>query len=209
MKKAGYRRDITDHYGIWQRMTKDEINECPIKNYEGPIHLIHSEDKLSEAVEHLKKESILGFDTETRPAFRKGESYSPALIQLAGETDVFIFQIQNNGLLLPLIEILADPEIVKAGVSINYDISELRKVAEFEPAGFTDLGDIAKEIGIQNHSLRGLAAVLLGFRISKGASTSNWEKKNLTHAQIRYAATDAWVGRELYIKLNADNVEKS
>lgn len=182
-------------------MTKDEINQCPIQKYDGPVHIIRSEDELQKAVHQLKKEQILGFDTETRPAFRKGESYSPALIQLAGENQVFIFQIKHLGLPSPLMEILSNPDIIKAGVSINYDIAELRKVTEFEPAGFCDLGDIAKEIGIQNHGLRGLTAVLLGFRISKGASTSNWENNNLNTAQIIYAATDAWAGRELYLKL--------
>ncbi len=186
----------------WPRMSKEGINACPIRKYDGPVHLISSAAELSTAViQQLKNEKILGFDTETRPAFRKGEHYSPALIQLAGESCVFIIQLKQVGLPRPLLDILADPEIIKAGVSIDYDISELRNVADFVPAGFVDLGDVAKGIGIQNHGLRGLSAVVLGFRIGKGASTSNWESRTLTHAQIKYAATDAWVGRELYNKL--------
>jgi len=202
MKKKDYYQKIAkNHPTCWKRMTKDEINKCPIRKYEGSVHIIRSESELSEAVHCLKKERFLGFDTETRPAFTKGEHYPPALIQLAGETDVFIFQIKHHILFRDLIDIFTDPNIVKAGVAINYDIAELRKVVEFEPAGFVDLGDIAHEFGIQNHGLRGLTAVLLGFRISKGASTSNWENRTLTPAQITYAATDAWVGRKLYIKL--------
>jgi len=202
MKKRDSHQKITGNYPTcWKRMTKDEINTCPIRRYEGAVHIIRSECELDEAVRCLKNERYLGFDTETRPAFRKGEHYSPALIQLAGETDVFIFQIKYYTLLQALIDIFTDSNIVKAGVAINYDIKELRKVVEFEPAGFVDLGDAAQKLGIQNHGLRGLTAVLLGFRISKGASTSNWENRNLTPAQITYAATDAWVGRQLYIKL--------
>ena len=182
----------------WERMQKDEINERPIRRYEGKIHLVRSSSELPEAVSRLEKESILGFDTETRPAYRKGESYPPALLQLAGENEVFIFQLRFTGLPRPLLEILANPNIIKAGVSLNYDIRELRNLAQFEPGGFVDIGELAKKNGIQNHGLRGLAAVLLGFRISKSAKTTNWDRSELMQGQILYAATDAWVGRELY-----------
>ena len=189
----------------WERMQKDEINERPIKRYEGKVHFIRSEAELQEAVRLLEKESILGFDTETRPAYRKGESYPPALLQLAGENEAFIFQLKFTGLPRPLLGILANPDIIKAGVSLNHDISELRTMAQFEPAGFVDIGNLAKKNGIQNHGLRGLAAVLLGFRISKSAKTSNWASNELTPAQIIYAATDAWVGRELYLEMRKIN----
>ncbi len=186
---------------LWQRMSKAEINDCPLMKYEGAIHLVRSEDQISSAVNALKKEKLLGFDTETRPTFRKGEHYLPALIQLAGEKAVYLFQLKCLGLPGPLVSILEDQNIIKAGVSIDYDIAELKHLADFEPGGFIDLGDVAKDLGVKNHGLRGLSAVVLGFRISKGASTSNWENRNLTHSQIKYAATDAWVGRELYQKL--------
>jgi len=190
---------------IWKRLSKKEINEFPIQRYEGQIVLIRTQEELLNAVEILKRETILGFDTETRPAFKKGEHYTPALLQLGGEKGVFLFQLKHTGLPEPLTEILSNPNIIKAGVSIDYDISELQDIAEFEPMGFIELSDKAKELGIQNLGLRGLAAVLLGFRISKGASTSNWENDKLNNSQIIYAATDAWVGRELYIKLYLNN----
>jgi ribonuclease D len=182
-------------------MQKDEINECPIRRYEGKVHLIRSASELPGAVSQLEKEGILGFDTETRPAYRKGESYPPALLQLAGENEVFIFQLRFTGLPHPLLGILSNPNIIKAGVSLNYDIRELRNLAQFEPGGFVDIGELAKKNGIQNHGLRGLAAVLLGFRISKSAKTTNWDRSELMPAQILYAATDAWVGRELYMEM--------
>ena len=190
---------------VWARMQKDEINERPMKKYEGTVHLIRSESELTDAVSRLEKESILGFDTETRPAYRKGESYLPALLQLAGENEVFIFQLKFTGLPRPLLGILTNSDIIKAGVSLNYDISELRNLAQFEPAGFVDIGSLAKKHGMQNHGLRGLAAVLLGFRISKSAKTSNWASNDLTPSQIIYAATDAWVGRELYLEMQRIN----
>lgn len=192
---------IDPRAGFAERMTKEEINTCPIRRWEGEVHVVRTPAELSQAVHALTQETILGFDTETRPAYHKGESYLPSLLQLAGEKEVFLFQLKHLGLPGPLRKILADQKVVKAGVALSYDLQELHKLAPFNPAGFVDLGRLAKEAEIKNHGLRGLAAVLLGFRIAKGAQTSNWARDVLAPAQIQYAATDAWVGRELYLKL--------
>lgn len=184
-----------------QRMGRDEINLCPIRRYEGPVHVVRSPEELTEALRLLERETLLGFDTETRPAYHKGQSYPPALLQLAGEQAVFLFQLKHLGLPPPLRSILAEPGIIKAGVALDHDLRELRKLAPFAPAGFTDLGRMAREAGLKNHGLRGLAAVLLGFRIGKANRTSNWSRDILDPGQIRYAATDAWVGRELYLRM--------
>jgi ribonuclease D len=170
-----------------------------MERWTGPISLVRSSDGLSAAMTRLAGQTLLGFDTETRAAFNKGESYLPSLLQLAGNNEVFIFQLKHLGLAKPLCEILADPAIIKAGVSLDYDIRELKKLARFKAAGFVDLGNVAKKSGIKNHGLRGLAAVLLRIRIAKGLQTSNWAKDVLTPQQLRYAATDAWVGRRLYL----------
>jgi len=189
--------------GFAHRMTKEEINACPMRRWEGPVHVVRTAEELGRAVRALAGETILGFDTETRPAYHKGESYLPSLLQLAGEKEVYLFQLKLLGLPGLLREILADPKVVKAGVSLAYDLQELHHLAPFKPAGFVDLGTLAKKAEIKNHGLRGLAAVLLGFRIAKGAQTSNWARDVLAPAQVQYAATDAWVGRELYLKLGA------
>lgn len=180
-------------------MGKDEINACPMEHWTGRTSVVRSRDELAAAMRRLAGRTLLGFDTETRPAYKKGESYLPALLQLAGDDEVFLFQLKHLGLPKPLREILADPAIIKAGVSLDYDIRELKKLALFKAAGFVDLGNLAKQMGSKNHGLRGLAAVFLGLRISKGAQTSNWAKDALTPQQIQYAATDAWVGRRLYL----------
>jgi ribonuclease D len=191
----------TNRPGFDRRMSKDEINDCPIARWKGPVNVVRTKQELPTAMRKLAGHALLGFDTETRPAYTKGESYPPALLQLASETDVFIFQFKHLGLAKPLRDILADPAIIKTGVSLDYDIQELKKMSHFKTAGFVDLGDLAKKEGIKNHGLRGLAAVLLGVRIAKGAQTSNWAKDILTPHQIQYAATDAWIGRKLYLAL--------
>ncbi len=185
----------------WPRMTKQQINARPIRKYQGPIHLIRESEQIEPAVRQLEKEKVLGFDTETRPTFRVGESYLPAVLQLVGEQAAYVFQLHHCRLSKALRRLLANPKIVKAGVGLDRDVLELNKLAPFKPAGFVDVGELARQAGSRNHGLRGLAALLLEFRVSKNCQTSNWANGTLTQEQIEYAATDAWVGRELYHKL--------
>ena len=179
-------------------ITKAEINELPMRQYDGPIILCKTEAEANAATEKLLKETLLGFDTETRPAFRKGECYDPSLIQLATETEVYLFQIQQCGLTPGLIQLLSDKNIIKAGVAIDRDISELQAMVDFEPDAFIELADCAKQALIKNLGLRGLTAILFNFRISKKEQVSNWARSDLTPSQQRYASTDAWLGRKLY-----------
>ncbi len=172
-----------------------------MRKYEGPIHVIQTPADAKRAAETLSAETLLGFDTETRSAFRVGESYSPSLLQLASAREVFLFQIELTGLVPELCDILSDPKIIKSGVAIRRDVNELRDMVAFTPAGFVDLADCAKRSKIKNLGLRGLGALFLGFRISKGEQVSNWAKRELTRSQIAYAATDAWVGREIYLQM--------
>jgi len=185
----------------WPRMTKEQIKKLPVGKYPGPIHLIQKPEQIERAVKELEKETVLGFDTETRPTFRVGESYLPAVLQLVGARAAYVFQLQRCRFSKALRCLLANPEIIKAGVAWDRDVHDLKKLAPFKPAGFVDVGELAKQAGCSNHGLGGLAALLLNFRLSKSCQTSNWAQETLTRAQIKYAATDAWVGRELYHKL--------
>ncbi|MCM8761549.1 MAG: 3'-5' exonuclease domain-containing protein 2, partial [Candidatus Omnitrophica bacterium] len=138
-----------------------------------------------------------------RPAFKAGQSYPPALVQLAGSSGVYIFQLRNIGSHEPLAAILADKKTVKAGVAVNDDINKLKTVFSFNPAGFIELAALSAGLGIKNAGLRGLAALLFGFKISKSARVSRWDLPHLSREQIIYAATDAWICREIYFALRA------
>ncbi len=183
-------------------MSKAEINTLPLRRYDGPVSVVKTQSDLKRAIRKLKGEKVLGFDTETRPSFKKGQSYQPTLIQLAARDEVFLFHLGHCPLNDGLLGILENPAILKAGVATVRDLAELRALQPFEPGGFVNLEDKARALGFQNQGLRGMVAALLGFRISKRAQTSNWSRKELTPAQITYAATDAWVSRELYAALD-------
>jgi len=188
------------------KLSKTEINSLPLRYYNGPIRIIQTAEQAKDACTILIKEKLLGFDTETRPAFNKGQSYLPSLLQLAGTKVVYLFQLSKCGLPDSITNLLSNVNIIKSGVAIDQDLIELQQILNFKPGGFIDLGDIARSNGLPHHGLRGLAAFLLNFRISKSVRTSNWSTNQLTKKQIKYAATDAWLGRELYLKYKQINV---
>ena len=179
-------------------MPKEEIQALPLASYTGDIHFIREPDAARRAALELSSAPLLGFDTDTSPTFRKGESHPPALLQLCGSKAVYIFRLLDVGLPPELATLLSSPAIVKAGVAVRHDVSELRDLADFNAAGFVDLGTAARDQGLQHHGLRGLAALLLDCRISKGAQLTNWSRTDLTQAALNYAATDAWIGYRLY-----------
>ncbi len=172
----------------------------PMISWEGPVELVESVEAAEAAVFELQKESLLGFDTETRPCFKKGEYHPPALVQLANAHKVWLFRICRMDTLKPLIPLLENPAVLKSGVAIQDDVKELRRLEEFSPAGFVDITSISVPAGIGSRGLRALCGILMGGRISKKAQVSNWAREKLDARQINYAATDAWISRELYLK---------
>lgn len=179
-------------------ISNEEMLLLPLRAYTGKVVLVQTADELELALKQLEKADILGFDTETRPSFRRGESYKVALVQLATADAVYLIQIQKTGLSESFARLLSDPNIIKAGVAIRDDIKGLQKYRRYDAEGFVDLSIVAREKGIGVESVKKLTALLLGFRISKSAQTSNWETPTLTEKQIEYAATDAWVCLEIY-----------
>jgi ribonuclease D len=184
-------------------ISRDRVNALPLLRYAGPVTVVSRADEVAAVREHLRGETLLGFDTETRPAFRVGERHPVALLQLAGAEHVFVFQLQGIGALDPLFEILADPAVLKVGVEVQHDVAELARLRAFTPRGFVDVGGLARERDVRTTGLRSLCAMFLGGRLAKGTKTSDWSRRELTAGQVMYAATDAWAGRELYLRLAA------
>jgi ribonuclease D len=183
-------------------LSPEAINELPIRRYEGDVRLVATPDDLDGATADFAAERVVGFDTETRPAFRAGQSYPPALAQVATARAVYLFQLAQIDCSTLLASLLGSPT-VKAGVGLADDLRLLRPMFDFTPAAILDLGSVARRHGLERSGVRALAALFLGIRIPKGTKTSNWAARRLSAAQIAYAATDAWVCRELYLKFEA------
>jgi len=188
-----------EHYR--RKLRNEDINALPMVRYEGEVRLVRSEDELEEALDLLAREDLLGFDTETRPSFRKGKTNQPALIQLAASDTIFLMQLAFVPFGERLASLLSSEKTLKVGVGIRDDMRELGKLYPFEEAGAVDLGDLARSLKLPTQGLRNMTANLLGWRISKGSRCSNWSLTELSPRQIAYAATDAWIGRELYLKM--------
>lgn len=185
-----------------EQISDEDLSKYSCRSFEGEIELIDTPAKLDRAITSLSSEKILGFDTETKPSFRKGKKNKVALLQLATDTKAFLFRLNFLGLPDPVGKILSDTTIIKAGVAIHDDIKFLMEHRPFVPAGFTDLQLMAQNKGIKNIGLRKLSAIALGFKISKKQQVTDWEARALTGKQLLYAATDAWICYELFMELS-------
>jgi len=184
-------------------ITSDELNSLPLKAFTGKVSVITDPEKIEAVAHEIEKHRIVGFDTETRPSFKRGQIFKVALLQLALPDKVFLIRMHQTGLPREIVSVFENANIIKAGVAIHDDIKALQKIKNFDPASFIELSTMAKASGLQVESVKKLAGLLLGFRISKSAQTSNWEAATLSEKQIEYAATDAWVCLEIYRHLKA------
>ena len=181
-------------------ITREEINELPLIKFEGPIHVIDSKNQIENTIERLLEEPVLGFDTETKPSFKKGISYPPALIQFATNDEAWLFRLNSRGIHTRIIELLQAKDTLKVGVALHDDVKHLQAVRKFKASGFQDMSAVAHDAGILKRGLRNMTGILLGGRLSKSAQLTNWAQSTLTENQLRYAATDAWVSLKLYHK---------
>jgi len=188
-----------------ENLTAEELVNYDLSWFKGKIVVVDDLEIYRKVITRLKEKKILGFDTETRPSFRKGRNNKVSLIQLATSDLACLFRINRIGIPEELVDILADPKVIKAGVAVHDDIRFLKHVKKFNPEGFVDLQKLVKEHGITSSGLKKLAAIVLGFRISKRQQVTDWEAQELSEAQQIYAATDAWVCHEIYKQLIDNN----
>lgn len=182
-------------------ITKAEVMEKPLAAFEGKVVIAQTDAQINEALDEINQFSAVGFDTEARPTFKKGQIRNVSLIQVATDEKVYLLRLLPAALNDKLIEFLENEDLVKIGIGLNDDYNLLNRLRSFRPQGFLDLNKEVAELGAQSIGARNLAAMILGIRISKSAQTSNWENQTLTPKQIRYAATDAWICLEIYQQL--------
>ena len=184
-----------------ESITNEEINALPAGSFDGRIIVVDSKETMKAAYDHLCRCDVIGFDTETRPAFQKGRLNKMALVQLSSHDTAFLFRINKMPLSKKIISLFENEKIVKVGASIRDDIKGIQKQTSFQPRGFVDIQSLVGQYGIKDISVRKVSAIVLGIRISKAQRLSNWEAQVLTPAQQLYAATDAWTCREIFVQL--------
>lgn len=185
------------------KITKDELADYPMEAFNGKIYVIQTELEAERAVAFLKTQSVVGFDTETRPAFVKGKSNQVALMQVSTDTQCFLFRLNLIGITKSLADFIKDPSVIKIGLSLKDDFRSLNKKKSIEPVNFIDLQTYVKTFGIEDNSLMKIYAIIFGKRISKAQRLTNWEADLLTERQLKYAALDAWASREIYVRLES------
>ena len=181
-------------------ISREEMANLPIRRYEGKVCVVATPQDFDRARADILQEHVVGLDTETRPAFKKGEKHLPCLVQIATGSAVYLFQLRRPDEPLLIAQLLSEPRIIKAGVALAHDLRELKLVFPFTERGVLDLGVVARRCGLEQTGVRNLAGMFLGWRIPKGARTSNWATPRLTSQQISYAATDAWICRALFLR---------
>lgn len=172
--------------------------------FEGKTIVVDNSEKCAKAIAYLSQQKILGFDTETRPAFSRIESQTRkvALLQLSDDKRAYLFRLNKIGLPESICNLLADPKVIKIGAAIHDDIKTLQRLTPFLPESFIDIQKVVEQYGfVQYKALKTLSELILNATISKNQRLSNWERPDLSDAQQRYAATDAWICREIYLKL--------
>ena len=188
-------------YMFQSTIDKEELKKLPLLAFPGTIHVVDSLAGLKKYLPVLKREAVLGFDTETKPSFRKGLVNQISLVQISIQFHAFLFRIAALDLPDELIELFEDETIIKVGAALHDDLIDLRRIRDFKAGGFLDLQKYVEAFGIKNKGVAKLAGIVLGFRISKNQQLSNWDAETLTEAQKEYAATDAWICLRIYNEL--------
>ena len=187
---------------IYNKVDKALISKLKRVDFFGKIYVITSPIEAEHAVDYLLSQPILGFDTETRPAFERGTHYRCALLQVSTRTECFLFRLNKIGLCPAIVRLLGDKQVTKVGLAWNNDMLSLRELGHFESGHFIDLQDMVRQLGIEDQSLVKIYANLFGERISKTERLSNWERHELKESQMEYAAIDAWACVRIYNEVN-------
>jgi len=182
-------------------ITKESLSLLPLKHFSGAVDVVEDESNIEALVNELEQHPVIGFDTETKPSFQKGKINQVALLQLSTHEKAYLFRLNKTGFHAALVRLLANSNIKKVGVGIRDDIKALQRLSQFKHAGFIELQDHVKKVGIEDTSLKKLAGIVLNIRVSKRQRLSNWEAPHLSEGQVLYAATDAWVAMALFHKL--------
>lgn len=143
---------------LYSKFDKKEISELPQVTFPGRIITIISPGEADKAVDYLLSMNILGVDTETKPAFHRGEHHQVALLQVSTHDTCFLFRLNRIGITPSIKRLLEDKTVKKIGLSWHDDIHMLQSREAFTPGLFIDLQDLVPQLGIKDLSLQKLYA---------------------------------------------------
>ena len=186
---------------IYQQYDKKLIAQLPVSAFPGRIIVILTPGETERAVRFLLDQPLLGFDTETRPSFMRGQLNVVSLLQVSTEDTCFLFRLHHTGFTPALRQLLEDTTVTKVALSWHDDVNSLHRLGDFQPGTFIDLQNMVHDLGINDISLQKLYANLFGQKISKRQQLSNWDADILNDKQKLYAATDAWACLKMYQEL--------
>ncbi|MEL7146279.1 MAG: 3'-5' exonuclease, partial [Bacteroidota bacterium] len=179
------------------------IKDLPLLRYEGAIVLVDTAEQLRKALNEIERYDKIGFDTEAKPAFSKGQYNPVSLLQIATEDQVYLIRLNKTGFTQRLARLFSNKDILKIGISIRDDIKDLQYLRQFTPESIMELNTVAGELQIEQQGVRNLSAIFLNGRVSKNQQVTNWENERLTPSQQVYAATDAWVCYAIHTLLDS------
>lgn len=179
-------------------ISKEAVSQLPTEEFNGECIIIDTISKVTPAIAYLNRHKLVGFDTETRPSFKKGIHYNISLIQISTDSVCFLFRINKIGMPEKLLKFLNSKKTKKIGLSLENDFGMINKVKEIDQSGYIDIQKLAPQYHIKDASLQRIYAILFDKRISKSQRLTNWEAQQLTPAQCRYASLDAWSCLKIY-----------
>lgn len=166
------------------------------------IHVVAGAHQAETALGELMGAGLVGFDTESKPTFHKGQvSEGPHVLQFATVDKAYIFQSHCAGSHAAIVELLKSTELTKIGFGLGGDLHQISQRFGIRPGSIVDLDRSFKKLGYRNAVGAKSAVALLfnrRFMKSKSVTTSNWAMKELNERQLLYAANDAYAALKVY-----------
>lgn len=184
-------------------ISKEALALMPIAHLGGDVTVVDTPEGVEAAIARLYSQPVVGFDTETRPNFQKGEMHKVSLMQVSGPGHCYLFRLNHVGLSDTLVHWLSNPSLIKVGLSLKDDFHQLHRLREFEPGGFIELQKLVRDYHITDSSLQKIYGIIFGERISKGQRLTNWEAPVLAQSQQAYASLDAYACLKIYNTLKS------
>jgi ribonuclease D len=166
------------------------------------VFVVSDKQQAEIACQELMRAEVVGFDTESKPTFQKGEqSAGPHILQFATVEKAFIFHAHFSESEKIIIELLMSERLTKIGFDLRGDLSHISRRFGVRPASIVDLGRSFRQLGYRNTiGATSAVAMLFNRRLhkSKAITTSNWAARKLTERQLLYAANDAYAAIRVF-----------